>query len=435
MKRHHGRTDLQRAEYQGTRGAGRDLLQEIVLGVRRNLFLLDAILGSFLPARFDATHPRTLNVLRMGVHDLVFRERVPAAIVVSECVELCGGHKKARGFVNAVLRRVAESLTRVDWAAGVPPLDRRTVETAPLRAVLLNRDVLPDFAEQPQEHLSRRFTLTPWFAAELLKLLPLEAASAARAMCGRPVPAFRPRRGGLTLQELADALRAAGCEDVSVHAPVVAARAPGRIGELALVREGQCRVQDATAAEVAPFLLPQAGERILDLCAAPGGKSLHLAELMDGRGEIVACHRAGPSGAQLIANIAASGFASIHAHDLGADAQRLPEGVFDAALVDAPCSNSGVLAKRVDARFRLDAETVAELTAIQLRILSTAAERVRPSGRLVYSTCSILPQENEAVVRAFLERNARFRLDEEFTRYPQRTGRDGGYAARLVRTS
>jgi 16S rRNA (cytosine967-C5)-methyltransferase len=78
---------------------------------------------------------------------------------------------------------------------------------------------------------------------------------------------------------------------------------------------------------------------------------------------------------------------------------------------------------------------VAELTAIQLRILSTAAERVRPSGRLVYSTCSILPQENEALVRAFLERNAQFRLDEEFTRYPQRTGRDGGYAARLVRTS
>lgn len=435
MKRHHGRTDLERAEYQGVRGAGRDLLQEVVLGVRRNIFLIDAILQQHLPARRDATHAVTLNILRMGVHDLVFRERVPAAIVVSECVELCGGHRKVRGFVNAILRRVAESITRVDLEAGAIPLDRRTIETAPLRGVLLSMDVLPDFATQPAEHLSRRFTLTPWFVAELLKLLPLEAAAAARAASTRSRPAFRPRVGGPTLLELADELRSAGCEEVSIHPPVVAARAPASLRDLPALKERRCSVQDATAAEVAPFLNAVAGERILDLCAAPGGKSLHLAELLADHGEIVACHRAGRSAAQLLANITASGFQCVKAHDLGADGMRLPEGLFDAALVDAPCSNSGVLSKRVDARFRLDAENVAELSRIQLALLARAAGRVRPGGRLVYSTCSVLPQENEAVVKAFLAETPGFALDAEFTRHPQRTGRDGGYAARLVRKS
>ncbi len=431
--RRQGRAALDRAEFRGAAGPTRAVLQELVLGVRRHQFLLDAILARHVPDKLSSVEPHLREILRLGVHDLLFRERLPRPLVVDESVELCGPQKRARGFINAVLRRIADSLEPVELALHEIPLDRVTVEVSPRRALRLPEPFLPDFAVNPAQHLARRFTLTEWFCAELLRLLPLEAAAAARACCERQPVALRPVYGRCDVNSLMQRLQADGCTGVRMMGPVVELAPQGPVEDIAAFQDGSCVVQDATAAEVAPLLAPQPGERVLDLCAAPGGKTIHMAELMGGKGQIMACHRAGPAAAMLLQNIKRGAWECITPKDLGMNAARVPAGPYDAVLVDAPCSNSGVLAKRVEARFRLEAVVVTRLAEMQLQLLRSVAALVRPGGRLVYSTCSILPQENDAVVQAFLAAEAGFKLDAELLRYPQRTGRDGGYAARLLK--
>ena len=179
---------------------------------------------------------------------------------------------------------------------------------------------------------------------------------------------------------------------------------PGSIADCPPFREGLLTVQDLVASEVARFVGAEAGERILDLCAGSGGKSTHLAEISGGGAEIVAADVSKRQLAQAAAeNVARLGTPGIRPLLLGGTAfTDLPP--FDRVLVDVPCSNSGVLMKRVAARYRLDEKTVLALARKELDLLERGATCVKPGGVLVYSTCSILPQEDGAVVERFLAR-------------------------------
>ena len=179
------------------------------------------------------------------------------------------------------------------------------------------------------------------------------------------------------------------------------------------------------------MLRPARGERVLDLCAAPGTKTTHLAELADDAAEIVACD-ADPSRLQSVAaGVERIGLGSVRT--VLCDGTRPPEdllGAFDAVLVDAPCSNTGAMNRRAEARWRLSPEALRELAEKQQMLLRGGGRCLRPGGRLVYSTCSLLREENEEIVRGLLD-EGRFGLAEERLTLPVRGARDGGYAAVL----
>ena len=207
----------------------------------------------------------------------------------------------------------------------------------------------------------------------------------------------------------------------------------GPIRDLPGYADGWFSVQDESAMRVASALAPEPGETILDLCAAPGGKTTHLAELMRNSGRIVACDMDDgrlQTVADLVQRLGLTIVQTCRLHDEhGTDA---PAGPFDRVLVDVPCSNTGVLGKRPEARWRLRPDDLRELVARQTCLLSLAALRLRVGGAIVYSTCSIEPEENRGVVEAVLRKFLNLRLERDEEAAPGRPA-DGGYWARLRR--
>jgi 16S rRNA (cytosine967-C5)-methyltransferase len=414
------------------------LARELVLGVKRHVATLDAVLGAFTKAPVGTLEPEMREAGRLGVFQILFQPDVPAQLVVSSTAALGGKSAKRRGFLNAVLRRVVDAFAFED-DADAPTRDRRVVRASEGRVARFDRDVLPDPAEDLDRFLATQFSLRHDFVAELRRELPLEI-DAALAACNRPLgPAFRTNLLRATPEAAEAALRAAGCEGlVREGAHVFAARAPS-LDELPPLKEGLVTVQDATASEAAPFLDANPGEAILDLCAGVGGKTAQLAEIAARKGgpaKIAACDLRAVRLARLAENVKRLGVPGVEPKLLRLDGTDVPKGPFDRVLVDAPCSNSGVLMKRAEARHRLGREETAKLVALQGELLDRAASVLRPGGTLVYATCSILADENRRVIGAFLKRaGGAFELDEERLRYPHRTGRDGGYAARLKKST
>jgi 16S rRNA (cytosine967-C5)-methyltransferase len=205
-----------------------------------------------------------------------------------------------------------------------------------------------------------------------------------------------------------------------------------RIEKLPGFSLGYWTVQDESASAAALLLKPRPGERILDLCAAPGGKTTHLAELSDDAAHITACDVSDDRLARVDQNATRLGLQSITLHRVDRNGDNVPPGPFDAILVDVPCSNTGVLCRRPEARWRFNETDLAELIQLQTRLLLSACERVAPGGRIVYSTCSLEPEENRGVVDSALRAFPKFQIITEQT---HRAGdpADGAYQVLLVR--
>jgi 16S rRNA (cytosine967-C5)-methyltransferase len=205
------------------------------------------------------------------------------------------------------------------------------------------------------------------------------------------------------------------------------------------LERGHCYIQDPSTAMACQFLDPQPGEKVLDVCAAPGGKTSYIAELMRNRGMIVACDRASERVRVLEDNMAQLGvkIAHVFAHDWGRSC--VPKEIasiapFDRILIDAPCSNTGVMRRRVDVRWRLKPADFVRMQKQQLEIVHAVFDLLRPSGVLVYSTCSLEPEENEELVRRVLADLSMFRLERTKHSIPFRDYFDGAFAAKLVKS-
>lgn len=196
--------------------------------------------------------------------------------------------------------------------------------------------------------------------------------------------------------------------------------------------EGLFAVQDETAMSAAALLDPKPGQRVLDLCAAPGTKSTHLAELMKNEGSVLAVDSDAVRLERVPENAERLGMSIIETATVNDDLSDLAEGPFDAILVDVLCSNTGVLGKRPEVRSRLKRGDVEELAELQLKLLTAAASRLAPGGRLVYSTCSIEPEENSGVISRFLQDAVGIRLEETREFFPGEPS-DGGFQALLIR--
>jgi len=209
-------------------------------------------------------------------------------------------------------------------------------------------------------------------------------------------------------------------------------RAAGNPAALPGFGEGLFTVQDETAMSAVTLLDPQPGQNVLDLCAAPGTKSTHLAECMNNNGSLVAADSDAVRLERVPQNARRLGLDIISTVTVRDDLSDLPQGPFDAILVDAVCSNTGVLAKRPEVRTRLRRGDVEELAGLQLKLLIAAAARLVPGGRLVYSTCSIEPEENSGVIARFLESTPGFQVKETREFFPGEPS-DGGFQTLLIR--
>ncbi|HYC77184.1 MAG TPA: transcription antitermination factor NusB [Planctomycetota bacterium] len=415
---------------------GRGLAEDLFLGVRRHAGTLDSVAGTFTKSAVGGLEPEMREALRLGVFQLLFHADTPAPLIVASTVELAGKSAKRRGFLNAVLRRLVEAFRHEPTPPG-PLRSRRHVRTLPGRAAAFDRDVLPDPSADLERYLATQYALRRDFVAELRRELPLEIDALLEA-CNHPLPlALRVNRKATTREAAEKALADAGVRVLRRFGDVLEVEIPGAVEALAPLQAGLVTVQDVVPAETAAFLGAAPSEKILDLCAGVGGKTALLAEIAQRQGgaaSILACDVQAVRLAKLQENVKRLGVAGVSTKLLKLDGSDVPGGPFDRVLIDVPCSNTGVLMKRVEARHRLAPDDVARVTALQATLLERGAKVTRPGGVLVYATCSLLADENRRVVGAFLNRKpGAYELEEERLRYPHRTGRDGGYMARLRR--
>lgn len=358
-----------------------DLAFELVRGVFRWRGRLDWQLGHLVHRPLETLHPPILWILRLGLYQIEHLDRVPAHASVSTSVDLAKryGHKGSASLVNAVLR------------------------AAPRR---LETFVEPDASAVPAAHLACRTSHPQWILERWLARYGFAATLRLAARGNEKPPiSLRARGDRLGAADLLADLRALGiAAEPGLYLPETVRLPEGwhpRVREL--LELGLVVVQDEGAALVAHVARPAAGISILDVCAAPGGKSLHLAEL-SGEARIVACDRSRDRLRAMERARERAGTASLHlvVADGRAPATR---GGFSRVLVDAPCTNSGVFARRPDARWRRAPEDLARLAKIQGDLLDASREQVGAGGLLVYSTCSLEPEENEDVIRAYLARH------------------------------
>lgn len=365
-------------------------------GILRHLSLLDLWIGSL---RSEHLNHDTRDLLRLGFYQLFLLE-TPEHAAVFETVHFADA--RARPLVNAVLRN---ALRR----------KKELLEKA-------NRENLSVRSSHPQ------FLIDRW-----TKNFGAENTAALCDWNNRPAPIYaRVNRLRISpegfLSQHSDAEQLSQRENFArlTSVPIDA------------LARGHCYIQDPSTAAACLLLDPRPGEKVLDACAAPGGKTGYLSELMKNRGVILACDRHEGRIRTLRDNLERLGveIASLAHHDW--KGEPLEDGAaissFDRILIDAPCSNTGVMRRRVDLRWRLAPKDFSRMRAEQLRILRGTIPLLKTGGILVYSTCSVEPEENEEVVRAITSEFSFLELAREVSSLPFRDGFDGAYAAKLIRT-
>ena len=356
--------------------------------------------------REGAIQPPLRRILELGAFQLLFLDRVPAYAVVNEAAQAArrtAGKRsgdKAAGFVNGVLRGLVRLIAGRD-PEGCPARDALPHPEGGV--VRLKEPVLPDPKESRAAFLGAAYSFPDWLVARWLAAFGEQAEELCRWSNRRPRVFARVNpmlQGYLAPGECALGPHA-GSADVS-------AMESGRLE--GLLTQGAVTVQDPSAMLAVEALAPAPGESVLDLCASPGTKTMQIVEAMGDRGRVVACDRSEDKLVPIRETVAARGLASVTVCLPDGLAAAAPPGGFDAALVDAPCSNTGVLARRVEVRWRLRPEDLVELPRIQGELLARAAGLIRPGGRLVYSTCSLQREENDDAIARFLKGSAGWRL-------------------------
>lgn len=419
----------------------RALALEITYGVCRRLLTIDWRLEPVLDKPLARLPIVVQMLLRMGAYQVLFLDRIPASAAVNETVNLAKAQaKKLRrdwgGFVNAVLRALIRE------------------PSAPWPSV-------PDDAAYA---LAVRYAVPEWLSRRWLERLGL---SAAQTVCEQasliPPMTLRVNLLQITREELLRRLEKAGIQGkpTRISPAGITLVEGGSVAMLPGFAEGQFYVEDE-AAQLIPFLLDvRPGNLVLDACAAPGGKTTHIAELMEDQGRIYAIDRSAGRLSVLQTNCSRLQLKSIVPivgdlrdsswEDAAAKADKTADRLwFDRILVDAPCSGLGVLRRHPESKWRKEQKAFARHQAVQSQILDSAARCLRAGGVLVYSTCSTEPEENEAVIDGFLRSHAEFRrvsvapwLPEsgrhlitaqgDFSTMGNVDSMDGFYAARLTR--
>ena len=375
--------------------ADRAFALELFYGVLRNVTLLDFWIRSLRPRRVDVD---LRDVLRLGLYQLFIIGTAEHA-AVNEMVELVP--KGQRAIVNAILRTAIRERPTLRDQVNAQPLEIRTSH--------------PKFLV---ERWRKQF-----------------GAKATQTLCewnNQPPPIYA-RINQLKINQQTFLERYRDARPVANISNFVKLPSPG-----AALATGDCYVQDPSTAIACDLLAPQPGEKVLDACAAPGGKTSYLAEPMQNRGLILACDRDPDRLRLLDENLTRLGvqIAKIVEQDWTKNpiaSEILSAAPFDRILVDAPCSNTGVMRRRLDVRWRLKPTDFARMRVRQIEIVRAILPLLKKDGIIVYSTCSLEREENEEVVRELVHSMSILRLEEEKVSLPFRDNFDGAYAAKMRR--
>lgn len=408
----------------------RRLAREIVTGVIRRKGTLDTLISANVRRPRENTEDALWQLLRMGTYELAFLDRIPAHASVNETTELARFLRRPRwtGFLNGTLRSLSRGLTEDHSerpAANAFPVSKGQYRTCA-------EAWFPDPESRRADYFAAAFSFPLWLVERWQRELCFEELVALGFWFNSPSPLML--RVNLLKTSREEVLKSFAEEGISATPgelpQAIELTKSLNITELPGFAEGHFTVQDATAMKAVELLNPQPGETIWDVCAAPGTKSTGIAEWMRNQGRVLATD-INPTRLVLVEeNRARLGLDVIEVQTVSSTGENLQIGAFDAVLVDVPCSNTGVLGKRPEARWRLSPKDFEELPGIQLKLLTTASEQTKPGGRVVYSTCSIEPEENQSVVETFLSQHPDWELIEHRTHWPGQPA-DGGFAALL----
>ena len=412
-------------------GRERRLVNGLVYGVVRWQKHLDWVLNHFINPRFQVD-TRHRNILRLGAFQLLHLDGIPAHAAIFETVQLAKGGRKTPGFINAVLRSVQREAHTLTY---------------------------PRLGDNPVEHISVSQSYPTWMVKRWLEE---RGVSWTLAFCraSNQVAPLSLRVNSLLTQreELHHALAANGIatrlSQIATEGLILdnLASSADENTLKALLNREDIYVQDESAMLVAPLLAPEEMHLIVDLCAAPGGKTTHLAHLMGNSGKIIAADISEKRLAVLEKNCRRVGALNVETQTL--DATQAELGFIanaDAVLIDAPCSGFGTLRRHADIRWNRTAEHLRTLREVQLNLLRNTATHLKNGGVLVYSTCSIEPQENEDIIHRFLVEFPMYTAEHARTflphlppnaltpegfvqTFPHEHGVDGTFAARLRKT-
>lgn len=410
------------------RSIDRAFVTELVYGSIKWKLTLDRVIASCSSIKMEKLSPWILNILRLGAYQLLNMTKVPQSAACNESVKLAGryGHKASAGFVNAVLRNIARNGSSM---------------------------AIPSKEADLTGYLSVKYSYPKWLTEKYIGLFGAEfAESLLDAGNSTPDLSIRANTIKISPEELVKKLSEEGVETNPgkyINEAVII-KSPVSIAKLKAFQEGLFQVQDESSMLPAIVLAPQPGECVLDACSAPGGKATHLAQLMQNRGTLLARdiheHKL-----KLIEDAAARLGIDIIKSELH-DAivpDTIHDRTFDRVLLDAPCTGLGIIRRKPDIKWARETKDLESITALQKQLIQTVSKTVKPGGVLVYSTCTILPEENENQVNAFLEQNMDFEADDiapfippdlavhakgcMLQLYPNRDGIDGFFIARIKR--
>ena len=397
-------------KYQYLDKSDRAFITRVVEGTLERMIELDYITDQFSKVKVKKMKPVIQAIIRSAVYQLKYMDSVPDRAVCSEAVKLAVSREFGglRGFVNGVLRSIARNLDSVQY----PP-------------------------EGTKEYLSVRYSMPPWILEQWLAwYTPEQVEQMLRNFLEEKPTSIRCNLHQISREDLKRKLAGEGVKAEEVPELPCALLISGYdyLGALPSFQEGDFQVQDISSMLVAERANPREGDYIIDVCAAPGGKALHLADKLRGTGMVQARDISDYKVGLIWDNIRRAGMENIEA--VRWDATVLDEESVEKAdivIADLPCSGLGVLGRKSDLKYRMTREGEKELAALQRQILSQVWRYVKPGGKLVYSTCTINREENEENAAWFQAEYPEFRLVSEEQLLPGQQAGDGFYIAVFVR--
>lgn len=417
--------------YQYLTPLDRAFLTELTYGVVRWRAKLDWTIRHFSRVSFEKIELNISTILRLGLYQIFFLTKTPSSAAVNESVELA---KKIRGsggggFVNAILRSALREKEEIPY---------------------------PDADKDPMLHISVIQSHPLWFVRRWAEEVGLEETIKICAFNNQIPPlvlrtnTLKTDRRNLIKELRKKGLNPLGC---SFSEEGILVKDPPPVSELPFLKEGLYAIQDEASQLVTSILDPKPGESLLDACAAPGGKTTHMAQRMKNEGEIYALDLSREKLALIRKGCVRLGIKVVRpVKGDAALALPIPKGAkFDRVLADVPCSGFGTLRRNPDLKWRRREEDLGRLNQLQSSILSNVSKYVKEGGLLVYSTCTVFREENEDVVKRFLDEHPEFRLDQieavllercrpfmdrgYFKTYPLRAEMDGFFVARFMKLS
>ncbi len=421
------------------------LVTELVFGTVRNMGLIDLLIEKVSGRGTGGVDKMSLAVLRTGFYEYLYVAQSPSYAVINEAVNTAKqlGRSKSSGFVNAVMRNLQRLIVScLDGSDARPSVD--VIITSPGTGVQLTDKILPDPGQKGGQYLAAVFSLPVFLAEEWVNEYGFEKAlNICLASNRRPGVYVWPNVKNTTYKELANLLEKESVA-LEVYEKEGAIKLEGHrnTADLPGYEQGLFYVQDPTAHKALAVLIEQLmgngdkGLKVLDMCAAPGTKTVQLAAELGDKCTVYATDKNAGRLAKVEENIARLGLRNVRVIPYEAvSTENTQLNRLDAVLADVPCSNTGVLARRVESRFRLSKSGIGKITVLQKQILEKACTLVKPGGLLYYSTCSICKEENSGVVEGFVRDNTDFSIINEVLTLPQWSSpnSDGGYFSLIQR--